>query len=58
MNRITNLLIMITCISMLLFMLLVSSLFVTILYIEWKQNENIKRLVHEYIFSVNDCKKD
>lgn len=49
---------MITCISMLLFMLLVSSLFVTILYIEWKQNENIKRLVHEYIFSVNDCKKD
>lgn len=56
MNRITNLLIMITCIFMIISMILISSLFGIIIYIERKQNENIKRLVHEYIFSTNDCK--
>ena len=57
MNRITNLLIMVTCIFMIISMIWITSLFGIIVYIEWKQNENIKRLVHEYIFSTNDCKQ-
>lgn len=60
MNRIANLLTMVTCVFMILSMILsmiwINVLFGVIVYIEWKQNENIKKLVHEYIFSTNDCK--
>lgn len=56
MNRITNLLTIVTCVFMILSMIWINVLFGAIVYIEWKQNENIKKLVHEYIFSTNDCK--